>query len=133
MLTYITHILQKVDRSFWKIFAITFITTPIAITYMVVHSGSIEYKNADIQINLQGKKLTDDTTELIQKLTEKLNKLEMANKELSGELKRKKLDKQLQPQIEKVDRAIVESGMVAEDLTKNQEQLKDFVEEINPK
>ena len=108
---------------------ISCISTPIAIAYLVVNSGSIEYKNADTQINLKGKKLTEDNTELVLKLSEKLELLEAANKELADSIKQKKLDKQLQPHIDKVDRAIVESEIVVEDLTKNQEELQDLVEE----
>lgn len=133
MLASITNILSKVSEKTWAIVAvflgISCISTPIAIAYLIVNSGSIEYKNADTEINLKGKKLTADNTELIVKLREKLNKLELANQELSQSIKRKKLEKQLQPEIEKIDRAIVESGLVAEDLELNQEELQDLVEE----
>ena len=133
MLSYIANILSKIPQKAWSILAgfigISCISTPIAISYLVVNSGSIEYKNADTEINLKGKKITEDNTELIEKLREKLNKIELANKELSEAIKQKKLEKQLQPQIEKVDRAIVESGLVAEDLEGNQEELQDFVKD----
>ncbi len=133
MLSYIVNILSKIPQKAWLVLAgflgISCISTPIAIAYLIVNSGSIEYKNADTEINLKGKELTEYNTDLINKLTEKLNKLEEANKELSQTIKRKKLDKHLQPEIEKVDRAIVESEIVVEDLTKNQEELQDLVEE----
>ncbi|MDJ0572165.1 MAG: hypothetical protein QNJ53_24415 [Pleurocapsa sp. MO_192.B19] len=133
MLSYIANILSKIPQKAWSILAgligISCISTPIAIAYLVVNSGSIEYKNADTQINLKGKKLTEDNTELVLKLSEKLELLEAANKELADSIKQKKLDKQLQPHIDKVDRAIVESEIVVEDLTKNQEELQDLVEE----
>lgn len=133
MLSYIANILTKIPAKTWGILAvfigISCISTPLAIAYLIVNSGSIEYKNADTEINLKGKELTKDNTELVNKLTEKLNKLEEANNQLSQTIKRKKLHEQLQPEIEKVDRAIVESEIVVEDLTKNQEELQDLVEE----
>ena len=135
MIASIKNILGKLPEKTWSILAvflgISLVSTPIAIAYLIVNSGSIEYKNADTEINLKGKRLAKDNSDLIFKLTEKLNKLEKANQELSESVKRKKLDKQLKPQIEKIDRAILESEIVAEDLKTNQEELPHFVED-NP-
>lgn len=105
------------------------VTTPIAIAYLIVNSGSIEYKTGETEINLKGKQLTSTNQEKTKKLEEQLERQRQMIQELAETAKKKKVDRQLKPEIEKLEKAAVESKIRLEDVADSNEQLNDFVEE----
>ena len=132
MVGFIGNILDKLsDKGKIVLFAglaIALATLPTAVALVLINSGSIEYKTEDTEINLKGKELTAINNENTKKLQEQIDKLIEANRELAEAAKRKKVDKVLKPQIDKVEQAVVESEIRLEDVSDSQSELKDFVE-----
>ncbi len=129
----IGNFINLLPKKFWFILAgflgVSTVTTPIAIAYLIVNSGSIEYKTGETEINLKGKQLTSTNQEKTKKLEEQLERQRQMIQELAETAKKKKVDRQLKPEIEKLEKAAVESKIRLEDVADSNEQLNDFVEE----
>jgi len=93
----------------------------MAIAYIVGQSSSIDITARGTEINLKGKEINDSVDELLLRL----QTLETANNELLAAAKNKK---GLSAQVIKVEGAIAESTVVAEDLSVKQAELKTLLE-----
>ncbi|MDJ0591974.1 MAG: hypothetical protein QNJ72_18620 [Pleurocapsa sp. MO_226.B13] len=129
----IVNIINLLPKQFWFILAgflgVSSATTPIAIAYLIVNSGSIEYKTGETEINLKGKRLTNVNEEKTKKLEQQLERQNQIIQELAEAAKNKKVDGKLKPQIEKLEESAVESKIRLEDVADSNEELNNFVEE----
>ena len=105
------------------------ITTPIAIAYLIVNSGSIEYKTGETEVNLKGKQIINQSLDNTAKLEEQINKLIQSNQELTQAAKEKNVDQKLSPEIANAKKAAVESKIRLEDVSNTNKELKEFVEQ----
>ncbi len=103
------------------------ITTPIAIAFLIVNSGSFQYKAGNTEINLKGKELTNINEANTVKLQEQIERQNQAILELTQAAKDKNLEQKL-PELKEVQKAVVESEIRLNDVQSSQEKLKNFVE-----
>ena len=133
MLNFIFNILKTLPSSFWRVMAfflgVSSITTPIAIAYLIVNSGSIEYRTGQTEVNLKGKQIINQSLDNTAKLEEQVNKLIQSNVELMDAAEQKKVDKKLSPEIANAKKAAVESIVRLEDVSNTNKELKEFVEQ----
>jgi hypothetical protein len=136
MLTFILNTLKTLPSNFWCVLAgflgVSSITTPIALSYLIVNSSAIVYKTGQTEINLKGKELTSINEDNIDKLQQQIDHQNQKILELTQAAKAKNLDSKL-PELKEVQKAVVESEIRLNDVTSSNEELKNFVEEeINP-
>ena len=108
---------------------ISAITTPLAIAYLIVNSSQITYSNAETQIELRGKELSETEREKQLALEKQIQSLIAANAELRQAAKRQKVDRVLAPQIQKIELEEVKSQVRLEDSQEASKELSQFVEE----
>ena len=132
MVNFIFNILKTFPSSFWRVMAfflgVSSITTPIAIAYIIVNSGSIEYRTGETEVNLKGKQIINQSLDNNAKLEEQVNKLIRSNIELTEAAKEKNVDKKLKPEIAVAEQAAVESKITLEDVSSSNKELKEFVD-----
>jgi hypothetical protein len=132
MFTFIFNTLKTLPTNFWYVLAgflgVSSITTPIALSYLIVNSSAIVYKTGETEINLKGKELTSINEENIDKLQQQIEHQNQKILELTQAAKAKNLDTKL-PELKEVQKAVVESEIRLNDVTTSNEELKDFVEE----
>jgi uncharacterized protein YwgA len=132
MLNFISNTLKTLPDKFWYVvggfLGVSSITTPIAIAYLIVNSGSIQWKTGQTEVNLKGKQLVTTSQNDTEKLESQINELIKSNQELAEAAKAKNLDKKLEPEIAKVEEAAQASKVRLEDVTSSNKEVKDFVE-----
>ncbi len=133
MLNFILGIFKILPDKFWYVMAgflgVSSITTPIAIAYLIVNSGSIEYKTGETEVNLKGKQIINQSLDNTAKLEEQIDKLIQSNVELTQAAKEKNVAKKLTPEIANAEQAAVESKIRLEDVSNTNKELKEFVEQ----
>ncbi len=132
MLNFISSTLKTLPDKFWYVMGgflgVSSITTPIAIAYLIVNSGSIQYKAGETEVNLKGKQIINQSLDNTAKLEEQINKLIESNIELTQAAKEKNVDKKLKPEIASAEQAAAESKIRLEDVSVTNKELKEFVE-----
>ena len=128
-------ILDKLSDRCWEILfvglAIAIASCPIALMLLATQGGGLEYKTADRTIYLKGKtkELTIDNNLKLQKLETQLQTLNESNRALLEAAKRKKVDRVLRPEIDKVEADITESKNKFKEVEASAAQLNEFVED----
>lgn len=132
MLTFISATLKALPSNFWYVMAgflgVSSITTPIALCFLIINSGSFVYKTGNTEINLKGKELTNINEANTAKLQEQIERQNHAILELTQAAKDKNLEQKL-PQLKEVQKAVVESEIRLNDVQSSQEELNNYVEE----
>lgn len=119
-------IIKSLPVKFWFILAIfigtSIVTTPIALTYLLVHSGGINYKTEDTEINVVGKKIANETEYSNKKLKEKLLTLEQKIENLKSSGKQN-------PDyfIEQVDKSFEDLKPTATEAIENSNELTEII------
>lgn len=128
MIDKIAKLTKTLPTAFWVTLAgfigVSTISTPLAIAYLVVHSGGINYTTEDTQIRVLGKKAVNETEYSNKVLQQRLQQLETNIRQL------KQSDPQTQAEkIEDVERSFEDLKPTAEKAIENSEDLKDIVTE----
>jgi hypothetical protein len=99
-------ICKSLPADFWYVLGgflgASSITTPIAIAFLIVNSGTINYKTGDTEIMMQGKQLSSINADNMAKLEAQLEAQNQAILELTDAARKKNLEQKLKPELKQL-------------------------------
>jgi hypothetical protein len=132
MLTSFISICKSLPADFWYVLGgflgASSITTPIAIAFLIVNSGTINYKTGDTEIMLHGKELSTINADNMAKLESQLEAQNQTILQLTDAARKKNLEQKLKPELKQLQQDVQESQIRLEDAQESQADLSEFVE-----
>ena len=134
MASFISTTLSKLsDRVYLTLsigIAIAIGTSPVAATLLLINSGSLSIKTENREIDFKGKgrAVAEKNDEKVEKLQTQFDELYSDYQELARIAERRKSDRVLNSQVEKLDRSFTESGIRLDDVKESQKEVEEFVE-----
>ena len=106
------------------------LTIPVCVTIVAVNSKDLSLTTDSVQIGQSGKgeNLTAVDESNNQKFEQEFKKLTEELEQLKQAAKKKKVDKVLSPQLDKIEQSVDAAEIRLQDVKQSSEQLKEFVE-----
>jgi hypothetical protein len=131
MLTSFISICKSLPADFWYVLGgflgASSITTPIAIAFLIVNSGTINYKTGDTEIMLHGKELSTINADNMAKLESQLEAQNQTILQLTDAARKKNLEQKLKPELKQLQQDVQESQIRLEDAQESQADLSEFL------
>ena len=107
------------------------LTVPVCLTVVAVNSKNLSFKTNSVQIGLSGKgeELTAVDELNNQKFEQEFEKLKEELNQLKEAAKKKKVDRVLSPQLDKLEQSVDVAEIRLQDVKKSSEEVKEFVKE----
>lgn len=132
MALFLLDTLKTFPTSFWHVFGaflgLSSVTTPIAIAFLIVNSGTINYSAGGTQIMLEGKRLNRQNEANLSLLEAQLESQKQTILQLTDAARKKNLEGKLKPELNQLQKEAEESQNRLEAAQESQEDLSIYVE-----